>query len=54
MYRSGYDHHAEEILSFQQLVRMTPIGESVARHAVDLVRATRQRDQAPPTRQEST
>src|SRR6202043_3317582 len=26
---------AEEILSFQQLVRMTPIGESVARHAVD-------------------
>jgi MoxR-like ATPase len=32
---------AEEILSFQQLVRMTPVAESVARYAVDLVRATR-------------
>ncbi len=32
---------AEEILEFQQLVRMVPIGESVARHAIDLVRATR-------------
>lgn len=31
----------EEILSFQQLVRMTPIAASVARYAVDLVRATR-------------
>ena len=31
----------EEILSFQQLVRMTPISDSVAQHAVDLVRATR-------------
>jgi MoxR-like ATPase len=31
----------EEILGFQQLVRMTPIAESVARYAVDLVRATR-------------
>ena len=31
----------EEILSFQQLVRMTPVAESVARYAVDLVRATR-------------
>ena len=31
----------EEILSFQQLVRMTPIADSVARYAVDLVRATR-------------
>jgi len=39
---------AEEILSFQQLVRMTPIGESVARYAVDLVRATRQRDESAP------
>ena len=39
---------AEEILSFQQLVRMTPIGESIARHAVDLVRATRQRDESAP------
>jgi MoxR-like ATPase len=31
----------EEILGFQQLVRMTPIADSVARYAVDLVRATR-------------
>ena len=30
--------NAQEILDFQQLVRMVPIGESVARHAVDLVR----------------
>jgi len=33
--------NGEEILDFQQLVRMTPIAESVARHAVELVRATR-------------
>ncbi len=32
---------AEEILDFQQLVRMTPIAETVARYAIDLVRATR-------------
>ena len=32
---------AEEILDFQKLVRMVPIAESVAMHAVDLVRATR-------------
>jgi len=32
---------AEEILSFQQLVRMVPIAESVARYAVRLIRATR-------------
>lgn len=32
---------AEEILSFQQLVRMVPIADSVARYAIDLVRATR-------------
>ena len=32
---------AEEILAFQQLVRMVPIADSVARYAVDLVRATR-------------
>ena len=31
----------EEMLDFQQLVRMTPIAESVARYAVDLVRASR-------------
>src|SRR5277367_5921028 len=40
--------NAEEILSFQQLVRMTPIGESVAKHAVEMVRATRQRDESAP------
>ncbi len=39
---------AEEILDFQQLVRMVPIGESVARYAIDLVRATRPRDVAAP------
>src|SRR5215470_1631934 len=32
---------AEEILDFQHLVRMVPIADSVARYAVDLVRATR-------------
>jgi MoxR-like ATPase len=32
---------AEEILSFQRLVRMVPIADSVARYAVTLVRATR-------------
>ncbi len=32
---------AQEILDIQQLVRMTPVAESVARYAVDLVRATR-------------
>src|SRR6202166_708583 len=32
---------AEEILDFQQLVRMVPIGESLAQYVVDLVRATR-------------
>jgi MoxR-like ATPase len=31
----------EEILQFQQLVRMVPIADSVARYAVNLVRATR-------------
>lgn len=35
---------AEEILSFQELVRMVPIAESVARHAVELVRITRHTD----------
>src|SRR5690349_13825199 len=33
--------NANEIIEFQQLVRMVPISESVARHAIDLVRATR-------------
>jgi len=40
--------NAEEILDFQQLVRMVPIGESVARHAVDLVRVSRNRDEFAP------
>ena len=31
----------EEILQFQELVRMTPVAESVARYAVELVRASR-------------
>ena len=31
----------EEILGFQELIRMTPIAEPVARYAVELVRATR-------------
>src|SRR3954451_21808025 len=35
---------AEEIIGFQQLVRMVPIAESIARYAVDLVRATRPTD----------
>ena len=39
---------AEEILDFQELVRMVPIGASVARHAVDLVRYTRPRDESAP------
>ena len=33
--------NAEEILDFQQLVRMVPIAESLARYVVDIVRATR-------------
>jgi MoxR-like ATPase len=33
--------NAEEILDVQQLVRMTPVAESVARYAIELVRATR-------------
>ncbi len=37
-----------EILDFQQLVRMVPIGESVAKHAIDMVRATRPRDETAP------
>src|SRR5579872_3202468 len=40
--------NAQEILDFQQLVRMVPIGESVARHAVDLVRVSRPRDESAP------
>jgi MoxR-like ATPase len=40
--------NAQEILDFQQLVRMVPIGESVARHAVELVRVTRPRENEAP------
>jgi MoxR-like ATPase len=40
--------NAEEILDFQQLVRMVPIAESVARYAVELVRATRPNDASAP------
>jgi len=40
--------NAQEILDFQKLVRMVPIGESVSRHAIDMVRATRSRDESAP------
>ncbi len=33
--------NAAELLQFQELVRMVPIADSVARYAVDLIRATR-------------
>src|SRR5689334_23696028 len=39
---------AEEILTFQELVRMVPIADSVARYAIDLVRATRPTDPTAP------
>src|SRR6201986_578461 len=40
--------NAQEILDFQQLVRMVPIAESVAQYVVNLVRATRfKNDNAP-------
>ncbi len=39
---------AEEILSFQELVRMVPIADEVARYAVSLVRATRPTDHSAP------
>jgi MoxR-like ATPase len=38
----------EEMLGFQQLVRMVPIAESVARYAVALVRASRHSDASAP------
>jgi len=40
--------NAEEILSFQELVRMVPIADDVARYAVALVRATRPTDSSAP------
>jgi len=39
---------AEELLDFQQLVRMVPIGESVARYVVSLVRGTRPKSELAP------
>lgn len=39
---------AEEILGFQQLVRMVPIADSVARYAVDIVRMSRPTDPTAP------
>jgi len=40
--------NAEEILEFQSLVRMVPLADSVARYAVDLIRATRPADPSAP------
>jgi MoxR-like ATPase len=40
--------NAEELLEFQQLVRMVPIGESLARYVVNLVRATRHKSEIAP------
>ena len=39
---------AEELLDFQQLVRMVPIGDSLARYVVNLVRATRHKSENAP------
>src|SRR6202041_1601714 len=39
---------AEDLLGFQQLVRMVPIAESIARYVVGLVRATRHRNESAP------
>jgi len=40
--------NADELLDFQQLVRMVPIGATLAKYVVDLVRATRHKsDNAP-------
>src|SRR6201997_2868956 len=39
---------AEELLDFQQLVRMVPIAESIARYVVNLVRATRHNSGSAP------
>ena len=40
--------NAQELLDFQQLVRMVPIGESLARYVVNLVRATRHKSENAP------
>jgi MoxR-like ATPase len=39
--------NAQEILDFQQLVRMVPVAESLAQYVVQLVRATRYKNDAP-------
>ena len=44
----AHDFARKEILEFQRLVRMVPIAESVARYAVNLVRATRATDESAP------
>src|SRR6202522_3080489 len=40
--------NAEELLDFQQLVRMVPMGETLAKYVVDLVRATRHKSENAP------
>ncbi|MBL8175145.1 MAG: MoxR family ATPase [Bryobacterales bacterium] len=40
--------NGDEILSFQELVRMVPIAESVARYAIEIVRSTRHTDATAP------
>ena len=40
--------NAAELLEFQQLVRMVPIGESLAKYVVNLVRATRHKSENAP------
>ncbi len=45
--RYGYERR-RRFWTFQQLVRMVPIGETVARYAVELVRATRPNDASAP------
>jgi MoxR-like ATPase len=40
--------NAKEILDFQQLVRMVPIGASVSRYVVEMVRVTRASDEGAP------
>jgi MoxR-like ATPase len=40
--------NAEEIVDFQQLVRMVPIGASVSRYVVEMVRVTRASDENSP------
>jgi MoxR-like ATPase len=39
---------AEELLDFQQLVRMVPIAETLARYVISLVRATRPKSESAP------